>query len=206
MKERRLWLGLLLALLLSLASCGPRVLSPQAYQELVLETLQGGELEKGAPPLPGLIPSIKKLFDSLYCAESSCKLPSEMQYLGDVADLEREVIEGHRGRICSKRVRPPQEMGSVHEGICDLLERIEHDVDAIKVTAQMAARLLAQNVNDPETLERVSQNFSAKIMEKKAEIIEALRKLREIAWLAPTFADAEAEIPELQAETEREAH
>ncbi|MFQ6090345.1 MAG: hypothetical protein ACE5LD_02795 [Candidatus Bipolaricaulia bacterium] len=206
MKNRGLWLGLLLlALLLTLASCGPRALSPQAYRGLVIKTLQGGELEKGTPPLPGLIPAIKKLFGALYCAESSCKMPSEMAYLSDVADFERVVVEEHRSRICNKKVHPPQEMEADHEQVCNLLEGIRGDVEAMKLTATMAAQLLAQNMNDPETLERVSQSYSAKIMERKPAIVEALRRLREISWLASVFTGAESEIPELRTETKQEA-
>lgn len=205
MKERRLWLGLLLALLLSLASCGPRVLSPQAYQELVLETLQGGELEKGAPPLPGLIPSIKKLFDSLYCAESSCKLPSEMAYLRDIADYESMIVEEYRSRICRRRVRPPEELETDHSQICDLLEKIRRNIEAMKVTAQMATQLLAQSVNDMATLERVAQSYSGKIMERKITIIKALQELQGVTWLGPVFGGAEDEIPELQSGIEPEA-
>ena len=205
MKDRRLRLGLLLlALLLTLASCGPRALSPQAYRNLVIETLEGGEPEGETPPLPGLIPAIKKLFGSLYCAESSCKLPGEMQYLSDVADFEGTVVEEQRGRICGKRVHPPQEMEADHGRVCEMLEGIRRDIDAMKLTATMAARLLAQSMDDPETLERVSQSYSEKIMERKDTIVERLRRLREIAWLAPLFAGMETEIPELRTETEQE--
>ncbi|MFQ6033686.1 MAG: hypothetical protein ACE5KR_02365, partial [Candidatus Bipolaricaulia bacterium] len=128
MKNRGLWLGLLLlALLLTLASCGPRALSPQAYRGLVIKTLQGGEWEKGGPPLPGLIPSIKKLFDSLYCAESNCGVASEMQYIGETAKDEVDVVAEYHGRICGKRVRPPKEMQATQEEICNLLDEIRRD-------------------------------------------------------------------------------
>lgn len=206
MDSKKIGLILLLAMLLiSLASCGPRRLSPQAYQDLVIKTLQGEEPEEGAPPLPRLISSIKKLFDSLYCAESSCEMPSEMSYLSDVADFEGVVIEEHRGRICGEKVRPPQEMEADHEQICSLLSGIRHDIDAMKITAKMAAHLLAQSMSDPPTLERVSQSYSAKIMEQKAAIVEALHKLQEIPWLAPVFEGVEIEIPELLTETKQGA-
>jgi hypothetical protein len=202
MDDRGFQLALLLAiLLLALTSCGPRVLSPQAYQDLVIETLQGEESEKGAMPLPGLIPSIKKLFDSLYCVGSVCTMPGEMLELGNVADFEGMIVEEHRGRICKEEVRPPQETETDHERICKLLEGIRRNIDAMKITARMAAQLLAQSMNDPPTLERVSRSYSAKIMERKEAIIEALQRLQEIAWLVPVFAGIESKIPELQAET-----
>jgi len=193
MSDRRLWLILLLAmLLLTLTSCGPRRLSPQAYQDLVIKTLQGGEWEKGGPPLPGLIPSIKKLFGSLYCAESNCGVASEMQYIVETAKDEVEVVAEYHGRICNKKVRPPKDMQATQEEICSLLDGIGRDADAMSITAGYAARILAGYGNSADL-----GGFSQKIMERKGMIIEALRKLREISWLAPVFQGVKDEIPEL---------
>jgi hypothetical protein len=204
--DRRLGLILLLAmLLLSLTSCGPRTLPPQAYQDLVIETLQGGELEEGVPPFPGLISSIKSLFESLYCAESNCVFPSEMDYAAGIAERKLVDIYEYKARICNpKKFRPPEELQPDHEQICDILKRIRINVDAIKITAQMAARSLAQSSHDSSALERIAESHSAQIMGHKVEIIGALRQLQEIAWLAPVFEGVEAEIPELLTETEQE--
>jgi len=194
-------LALALALSLTLTSCGPRVLSPQAYQELVIETLKGDlQRDNGAAlPLPGLIVSIRKLFDSLYCAEYSCVFPSEMEYAAMIAERTLVDIYTYKARICTEeKVRPPRELQPVHEKICAILDGIRADVDAIKLTAQLAARLLAHSEEDPSSLERISRSYSAKIMERRDAIIEALRQLRKVKWLEPVFMGAESKLPELE--------
>jgi hypothetical protein len=195
--------SLLLGLLLALTSCGPRALSPQAYQDLVIKALQGAALEKDLLPLPGLIPSIKRVFDSLYCPQYECVFPSEMEYAAMMADRGLGEIAAYRARICgNKGLRPPRELRSTHEQLCKGLDRIRADTDAIKITAQMAAQVLTQAKGEPEALERAARSYSAKIMERKGAIIEALRELREIEWLGPVFTGVESQIPELGTEME----
>lgn len=194
---------LLVSLALAFSSCGLGTLSPQAYQELVVEALQGVPLEKDLLPLPGLIPSMKKLFDSLYCPQYECVFPSEMEYAAMMADRGLEEMAAYRTRICNnKKLRPPRELQNSHEAICALLDKIRVDTEAIKITAQMAAQVLSQSKGEPETLERAARTYSAKIMERKEMIIAALRQLREVAWLEPVFEAGESEIPELRNETD----
>ncbi|MCR4404195.1 MAG: hypothetical protein NUW06_02695 [Candidatus Acetothermia bacterium] len=62
MGKRGVCVGLLLvSLALALSSCGPRTLTVEAYQEMIIKALQGIPPEKDLLPLPGLIPSMKKL-------------------------------------------------------------------------------------------------------------------------------------------------
>lgn len=194
---------MLVGLSLALTSCGQRGLSPQAYQDLVIKTLQGIPLKKDLLPLPGLIPSMKRLFDSLYCPQYECVFPSEMEYAAMMADRGLGEIAAYEARICKdKNFRPPRELRSTHEAICALLGKIRADTDAIKITAQMAAQALTLAKGESGAPERVSKSYSAKIMERKGAIIEALRQLREVSWLEPVFEGAEAAIPELGPETE----
>lgn len=203
MRKRAALCFFLVSLALALSSCGPRTLSSQGYQELVVSTLRGGELEKDLPPFPGLIPSVKAFFDALYCAESNCTIPYEMSYAATIAERKMVDIYMYRGKLCNnKKVRPPQELEPVHEQICKILDRIRAKMDGIKITATMAAQVFAQSMSDPPALERVAQSYSAKIMERKEEIVEALRELRAIDWLAPVFEGFKAEIPELLREAE----
>jgi hypothetical protein len=180
-----------------LTSCGPRALSPQAYQDLVIKALQGGASTEGELPLPGLIPAVKRLFDSLYCAEYNCGLASEMQYLAEVAQDQRDTIEIHRGKICSKKVHPPQGLKEEHERICGLLSDIRHDMDTIGLTATYAAQA-ASGYGDSSEAQEATKGFSKKILEFKDQILGALRELRQIGWLRPVFAGVEDQIPELE--------
>ncbi len=198
MLKRELWLCLLLVLLLNLASCGPRPLSPQAYQDLVIKTLQGEGAEKDRPPLPGLVLSIKTLFNSLYCAEYNCGMASEMQYLAEVAQDQRDAIDLQRGKICSKKVRPPQGLGKDHERLCSLLGDIRHDMDTIGLTATYAAQA-ASNYSDSSEAQEATKGFSRKILEFKEQILKSLQELRELEWLRPIFIGVEEQIPELRA-------
>jgi len=202
MLKRKLCPGLLLVLLLALTSCGPRTLSSQDYKELVISTLQGKASEEGLHPLPGLIPSLKRLFDSLYCAEYNCGIAYEMNYAAEAAQRELYNIIEYRARICdSKRVRPAAEMQLTHEEICKILERIEDDIDALLITTRYAVKILV-GYDDLTEAQEATKSFSRKIMELKGAIIEALRELQTIAWLAPIFEGVGAEIPELQTEKE----
>jgi hypothetical protein len=107
MLGRGLWLvSLLLGLLLALTSCGPRALSPQAYQDLVIKALQGGASTEGELPLPGLIPAVKRLFDSLYCAEYNCGLASEMQHIVEAARDEADLVSLYKGRSVTRGSAP----------------------------------------------------------------------------------------------------
>jgi len=189
----------LVLVLLILSSCGPRTLSPQAYQEFVISSLQGdtGEASQKSSSLPGLVPAVERLFASFYCAESVCTMPSELSYLSEVADFESSVVEEHRSRICEgkRKIRPPQELAADHEKICKLLAMIRSSIEAIQITSQVGAQLLAQSMGDPETLKRTAENYSRKIMEQKSRIVEALRQIQRIPWLKMIFNDTK--IPEL---------
>lgn len=181
-----------LALLVGVVACGTAPPPPEVYQDQVVRTLEGKAVEPGLSPLPTLVSAVEKLFGALYCAESNCQLPGEMWYLSEIADTQNVVIDSMRGRVCDRDIRPPDEMESVHAEICDSLNRIRLHVDAMMITAKSAAQILAQSMNDPAEQKEISKRYSEKIMERKGKIIEELRELRGISWLAPLFEDADS--------------
>ncbi|MGQ9601852.1 MAG: hypothetical protein ACUVQU_02720, partial [Candidatus Bipolaricaulia bacterium] len=148
--------------------------------------------------LPGLIPSIKRLFDSLYCAEYNCGIASEMQYLAEAAQDQRDAVDLYRGEICSKKVRPPQGLRKDHERLCSLLGDIRHDMDTIGLTATYAAQA-ASNYSDSSEAQEATKGFSRKILEFKEQILKSLQELRGLEWLGPIFIGVEEQIPELGA-------
>jgi len=194
-RKTLLMVSLLVFLSLILTACGPGRMTAGKYQELVLATLEG---QDG----PGLVASIKILFDALYCPEASeeypCVYPSELLYLAEMAENQRAIILINRSKICNKRVRPAKEMEEAHQKICDLLKEISLDIDAIKITANQAASALGSTDN-PQDQEAIAKSHSRQILRRKEEILKALRELSRIEWLKPLFTDIKEKIPEFEA-------
>jgi len=172
-------------LAISLASCGPRRLSAEDYQELVIHTLRGEGDEKGLP-LPGLKPAIDHLLAALSCVEVDCHLPDEFSYIGDVAELVEIVAADYRGKICDKQVHPPRKMEDDHRLICESLDEMRKAADMMKITARLAAQLLSQESTAPELM---SKNYSAKLIEHERSLIKVLQNLRGITWLNRLFEE-----------------
>lgn len=180
---RTLSLLIICILVTGLTSCSPRGLSAEDYQELVIRTLKGSE--EGSL-LPGLIPTIGNLFASLGCVEADCYLPDEFFHIGDVAELVENVAADREGKICHERVHPPAKMKDTHRLICESLEAVRKAADAMKITARLAAQLLTQGFENPSSRELI-RSYSAKIIDQKRRIVEALRSLEDIPWLKGLF-------------------
>lgn len=192
-------LSLLVFLSLILAACGPGRMTANKYQELVLAALEG---QDG----PGLVTSIKIVFDALYCPEASeeypCIYPSELLYLAEMAENQRVFILLNRSKICNKQVHPAKQMEEAHQKICDLLNKISLSIDAIKITANQAALALSRSVDNPQDQEAIAKSHSRQILRRKEEILKALRELSRIQWLKPLFTDIKEKIPEFEEDSE----
>ena len=174
---------------LLLSSCGHRV-SPEAYEQQVVQLLAGQTEER----LPPLLASLNRLLRATACAETEvgCQDPAQLGQAAELADDERFVISEYIGRICERRkFRPPRELRADQRRICELLEQLRLDVDALKLTANYAAQLLSHYSTPGSANDEGLPNFSRKLAQERETLLSHLQDLRAIDWLAPLFAATE---------------
>jgi len=169
------------------------------YRSTVINILSGERVEQTSPRIEaGLVPGMSTLFDAMYCPENDCTFANEMGYLFDVTqETMRMLRNGIVAPLCrTDQVSPPSALDADHREICDRLDAIYGELRSVEQNVKVARDLLARNEN-PSRFESTLNQLNQRILNKRTAIIDQLRAMREIAWLAPVFEGANEEIPRL---------
>lgn len=169
------------------------------YKSTVVNILSGDRVGQTSPRIQaGLVPGMSTLFDAMYCPENDCTFANEMGYLFDVTqETMRMLRNGIVAPLCrTDKISPPPALRADHREICNRLDAIYRELRSVEQNVKLARNLLARNEN-PSSFESTLNQLNQRILNKRTAIIDQLRAMREIAWLAPVFEKAEEQIPQL---------
>lgn len=174
------------------------------YQSTVITILNGERVDRTSPRIQaGLVPGMSTLFEAMYCPENDCTFANEMGYLFDVTQETKAMLRnGIVAPLCrTDQISPPSALSADHREICARLDAIYGELRSLEQNVKIARDLLARNEN-PSNFESTLNQLNQRILNKRTVIIDQLRAIREIAWLAPVFEGANEEIPQLSQSNE----
>ena len=175
---------------LTLAGCGSKATGVKAYQDSALAVLQGDGVNT-----PNFTHSVGITLKAMYCAQYACTLPSEMEYLRQVAEQEVEYLVLFHERIC-KALQPPEALLQESTVLCQGLERMTVQVQELEKNAELARNFLARsNKSDLDQIKGTLSGLNQRIFDNRDQIKAAFAQLQDIQWLKQAFENADEEIP-----------
>lgn len=184
--------GLVLIALLALWGCGKQSLSVSDYHHLVIQTLNANQSQPGDSAAEGssFAAMISLLITDMDCMGDTCINGLRFTHLRDLADQDRPYVANYRGGLCDeKKLRPPPQEAKAHQEICNALERIFREMDAIRTTSDAALLLLRGSQTAPlsPAVQTALEGASTNLARSQQRLTATLTGLQEIAWLKPAL-------------------